>query len=177
MKEPKILSHLDRRNWEKIIADAEWPRQQWKHNIFKSGQYCNLCAPKGPKDNIDDEEELTVKEDEDNWIEQDVEYKDSADVYDEEEEETALRKVRLISGLCNGRNMAQLYLYPGFGIDSFHNHLWRHCLAQGSVCAFGCKMEDSFNLDNFLLHLEDKHGVWLDFGVNLGIIKQCSETK
>ncbi|KAG8962655.1 hypothetical protein FRC00_009157 [Tulasnella sp. 408] len=193
LKAPTILSHVKRSEWEEIISGGEWPRQKWKRRIFKSGKYRNLVAQKSPKDKLDDEEEPATdgedgedgedEEDEeddfdDSWIEKDCEYDDSADVSSDEEEggEEECRKVRLISHRRNGRNMAQSYLYPGFGNDNYHSHLWRHFLAQGGVCAFGCELEEGCSSDTFLLHLEEKHAIRLDFGVNLGIIKRCCGT-
>lgn len=80
-------------------------------------------------------------------------------------------------GPGNGRTLAQGHLHQLGGHDRFHDHMWRHFLVQDRTCAFGCKLGIDCTSDKFLLHIEDKHGLRLQFGFKMQVTnRRCGTT-
>lgn len=183
---PEIISTIEASEWEKILEQEVWPCPVWKKKIFKSGNYRGLGGKRSVDvDSGDDESggedfQSGSKEEEedgsdDDWIEKDIEY-DTADVDGEDEDGRPRRVIRLLTSSRNGRTLAQGHLHQLGSHGKFHDHLWRHFLAQDRTCAFGCKLGDGCDSETFLLHLEEKHGLRLEFGINMQVTKLCCGT-
>ncbi|KIO32892.1 hypothetical protein M407DRAFT_211664 [Tulasnella calospora MUT 4182] len=189
---PEIFSSIEVSKWEEILEEHDvWPRPRWKKAIFKSGQYRQLGVKRSVDDGGDSEDEDDGQgvhreaddDDDDNdndndndWIVQDIDYETAKDDLKVEGGNTR-RIVRLLTLSRNGRTLAQGHLHQLKGHDQFHNHIWKHFLAQNKTCAFGCKLGANCDSDRLLLHLEDKHGLRLEFGINMQVTRQCCGTR